>query len=242
MAPSGDDPGLKRAVRENFDLSVEEYRAYEAATGRFEALARRLRGAVADRGAAFDRVLDAGAGSEAGTAVFAEAGDVVALDASRGMLAANPATRRVLADLEALPFDDGSFDVVAYPASLFLVPDLDRAAREARRVLRARGVVGAVVPVGWFTDDGDVFDGLPRESRSPRSAEAVGDALEAVFSIETGGRSFESTAAEFRAFFDIPAAAARLYPKLPPAERRARDLLAGVSGPVEHRWRWFVGR
>lgn len=244
MGRPGVDPGVKRAVRDNFDLSVEEYRAYEAETGRFEALARRLRDAMADRGATFVAVLDAGAGSGSSTAVFAEAGAVVALDVSRGMLSANPAARRVVGDLEALPFGDDRFDVVAFTASLFLVPDPERAAREARRVLRPDGIVGAVAPIGWFSGNANVFDILPRQSRSPRSVDDVRSALEAVFAVETGVWSFESTAAEFRAFFDIPAAAARLYPKLPPAERRrrARTLLADVAGQVEHRWRWFIGR
>lgn len=235
---------MKRQVRENFDQSVEAYRAYEAETGRFEALARRLRSVMADRGASFDAVLDAGAGTGRSTAVFAEAGDVVALDASRAMLAANAGRRRVQGDIERLPFADATFDAVAFTASLFLVPDPGTAAREARRVLRDGGVVGATVPEGWFAGGVDVFADLARQSRSPRSPDDVRAGLEAAFTVETGRWSFDSTPDAVRAFHAMPAGAARLYPKRPPDERRAaaRELLADLEGPVEQRWRWFVGR
>jgi cyclopropane-fatty-acyl-phospholipid synthase len=37
--------------------------------------------------------------------------------------------------------------------------------------------------------------------------------------------------------------AARLYPRLAADERvaKARELLAGLEGTVEQRWRWIVG-
>lgn len=235
---------MKRQVRENFDLSVAAYQAYEAETGRFAALARRLRGALADRGADFDAVLDAGAGTGHSTAVFAEVGDLVALDASRAMLAANEARRRVQGDLERLPFADDTFDVVAFTASLFVVPDPGAAAREARRVLSEGGTVGATVPEGWFADGTDVFADLARQSRSPQSPETVRVGLETAFTVEAGRWSFDTTPDAVRAFHAMPAGGARLYPKLPPDDRRAaaQALLADLEGPVEQRWRWFVGR
>ncbi|MDR9430681.1 MAG: cyclopropane-fatty-acyl-phospholipid synthase, partial [Natronomonas sp.] len=133
---------------------------------------------------------------------------------------------------------------VAFTASLFLTPEPDRAAREARRVLRSGGVVGAVAPIGWTATDGsDVFEPLDRQSRSPTGAEAVGDALRLSFSVEHGRWTFETTAENLRALHAIPAMAARLYPRLSPKERieRAQTLLADVDGPLEQHWRWFVG-
>lgn len=44
-----------------------------------------------------------------------------------------------VADGAALPFDDGAFDVVICQFGVMFFPDRERAAREARRVLRARG-------------------------------------------------------------------------------------------------------
>lgn len=44
------------------------------------------------------------------------------------------------ADIQALPFDDGSFDVVIANAMLYHVPDLKKGISEVRRVLKADGV------------------------------------------------------------------------------------------------------
>lgn len=234
---------MKQQVRANFDQSAGAYAAYEATTGRFEVLARRLRAVMAEGGAGFRPVLDAGAGTGISTAVFDEAGEAVALDVSRAMLDRNGARRRVQGDLERLPFRDASFDAVAFTASLFVVPEPMDAAQEARRVLRAGGVVGATVPEGWFAGDEDVFADLARQSRSPQTPDAVEAALRSAFEVESGRWSFDTTADAVRAFHEMPAGAARLYPKLPLDERRvaARALLDDLDGPVEQRWRWFVG-
>ena len=111
-------------------------------------------------------------------------------------------------------------------------------------MLRSGGPVGAVAPLGWTRADGeDVFRPLSRTSRSPSGAEAIEDALEGVFEIETGIWSFETTAEALRTFHAVPAMAARLYPRLDTEDRieRARELLADVEGPLEQRWQWFLG-
>ncbi|MFB6068612.1 MAG: class I SAM-dependent methyltransferase [Halobacterium sp.] len=237
---------MKDAVRENFDRSVAAYREYERRTGRFAALARRLRDAMAAAHAgSLDRILDAGAGTGASTAVFRDPGETVALDASREMLLENDAPARVVGDFDALPFRDATFDAVAFTASLFLVADPRTAVAEAARVLRPGGVVGAVAPLGWVTADGeDVFDALGRDARSPASTRAVEEAVADVFDVEAGEWAFETTADDLRRFHAVPAMAARLYPRLDPEERvrEARALLAEVDGPLEQRWRWVVGR
>ena len=238
--------GLKEAVRENFDASVPAYEAYERRTGRFGALARLL---LAEMRAAADRplgtLLDAGAGSGISTAVLAESGSrTVALDLSRGMLRANDAGAPVQGDLDRLPFPGDSFDGVAFTASLFLVPDPAVAVREARRVCRPGGVVGAVAPLGWVDAKGvDVFEALDRDSRSPAGADEVAAPLAREFATETGTWRFAATAGDLELFHAIPAMAARLYPGEPPAERvrRATDLVGAVEGTVEERWRWVVG-
>jgi cyclopropane-fatty-acyl-phospholipid synthase len=238
---------LKDAIRRNFDLSVDAYEAYEDRTGRFRTLARLLwteLARVADSNPA--RVLDAGAGSGASTRVLRErAPGVVALDASREMLRGNDVSDRVQADFDHLPFADGAFDAVAFTASLFLVPDPGVAARDAGRVCRAGGVVGAVAPLGWVDDDGrDAFAALDRDSRSPVGAEAVETALaDACGAVETGTWRFATAAADVRRFHRIPAMAARLYPKSTPEERvrRAGELLDALEGTFEQRWRWVVG-
>jgi cyclopropane-fatty-acyl-phospholipid synthase len=92
-------------------------------------------------------------------------------------------------------------------------------------------------------DGTDEFADLDRASRSPADAGAVQTALESEFGIETGIWWFATTVEDVRRFHSIPAMAARLYPRLSTEERieKARDLLAGLDGTVEQRWRWVVG-
>jgi cyclopropane-fatty-acyl-phospholipid synthase len=237
---------MKQAVRRNFDASVGPYEAYERRTGRFTALARLLHAEMTARvDDPFDTILDAGAGTGISTRVFAEsASRPVALDLSRGMLQGFDWDARVQGDFDHLPFADDSFHAVAFTASLFIVPDPAVAVREAARVLKPGGVVGAVAPLGWVHDDGtSVFESLDRESRSPAGVGAVASALDAEFAVETGTWRFATTAADVQAFHAIPAMAARLYPKLPVEERveKARALFDGLAGSVEQQWRWFVG-
>ena len=236
---------MKDAIRANFDESPDAYERYERRTGRFEALADRLYDELTRAARLVDSLLDAGAGSGISTRVFDDRGvATVALDLSARMLRECATVPTVQADFDHLPFARDAFDAVAFTASLFLSPDPGRAAREARRVLRPGGAVGAVAPLGWTTDDGeDVFASLARDSRSPTSVGAVKDALDAVFDVESGTWAFRTTAADLRAFYTIPAMSARLYPGLAADERvrRAGALLEAVEGPLEQRWRWFVG-
>ena len=72
-----------------------------------------------------------------------------AIDLSPGMLARAKARAETLAlgekarfeeaDATALPFDDGSFDVVVDTFSLCVIEDPSAALREVRRVLRSKG-------------------------------------------------------------------------------------------------------
>lgn len=238
---------VKVAVRRNFDESPTAYDEYERLTGRFGALTDRLDDAMrshAERPP--ERVLDAGAGTGISTRrLRARSASVVALDISRSMLDENPGEHVVQGDFDRLPFEDNAFDAVAFTASLFLTPTPKHAVGEARRVLRAGGVVGCVAPLGWTTEDGrDVFESLERESRSPASADSVENALSESFGVASGEWSFETTPDALRAFHAIPAMAARLYPRLDTDERieRAEKLLETVDGPLRERWRWFVGR
>lgn len=238
---------MKRAVRANFDASASEYTRYEAESGRFADLARRLAAVMTERaGRPLRVVLDAGAGTGASTRVLAGPDrTVIALDISRAMLAHNDAPVRIQADLDHLPLGSATVDAVAYTASLFLVPDPAVAVAEARRVLRPGGVVGAVAPRGWRRPDGtDVFADLDRESRSPVATGAVRSAVEAVFETATGTWAFEATAADLEGWHRVPAMAARLYPHTDPADRPAKvsALLGSVEGPLEQRWQWIVGR
>ncbi|KAA9396087.1 class I SAM-dependent methyltransferase [Haloarcula sp. CBA1130] len=237
---------MKDVVRQNFDASVDAYTTYERRTNRFTALARLL---AAEMGARtdgeFGTVLDAGAGTGVSTRVFAEtAANAIALDISREMLREIGSATRLQADFDHVPLRDQSVDGVAFTASLFLVPDPVTAVREAARVLRSDGVVGAVAPLGWVCPDGtDVFKQFERDSRSPTKTAAIRDALAGEFATTTGTWRFSTTAENIRLFHAIPAMAARLYPKLDTEKRvlQARDLLSALDGTFEQRWRWVIG-
>lgn len=239
---------MKDIIRTNFDESPDAYDEYERQTGRFAALTDRLYESMSTRIEGTDppeTVLDAGAGTGISSRRLASNGATpIALDISRAMLEVNPIADRIQGDFDRLPLETDSVDAVAFTASLFLSPDPARATREARRVLRPGGSVGAVAPLGWMTADGeDVFASLARNSRSPTSAEALEAALRKSFEVESGVWTFETTADALRTFHRVPAMAARLYPRLDSEERieRAGRLLSEVDGPLEQRWRWFVG-
>jgi|EP00982_Pelagococcus_subviridis_P012241 methyltransferase OMS1, mitochondrial len=69
-----------------------------------------------------------------------------------------PPVRFMIADVEALPFDDASFDCVVDTFSLCVFEDPSRAMREVRRVLRPDGVALLVEhsrapgALGWYQD------------------------------------------------------------------------------------------
>jgi SAM-dependent methyltransferase len=89
----------------------------------------------------------------------------VELTAARGVAAQ-------VADIQALPFDDDAFDVVAAMWMLYHVPDLDRGLAEVRRVLRPGGLFVAVT-------NGD-------EHVADLRREAGGAPVVTAFSSETG--------------------------------------------------------
>jgi SAM-dependent methyltransferase len=75
-------------------------------------------------------------------------GPLRGLDASAGMLdrarTAHPGVTFVAGDAQALPFADGTLDVVTARHMLYHVPDIAAALREARRVLKPGGTFLAV--------------------------------------------------------------------------------------------------
>jgi len=237
---------MKRTIRANFDQSASTYAAYEAETDQFTTLAERLAAELAaQHDGTITRLLDAGAGTGASTAPLAARSErVIPLDVSRQMLRQNSFPCRVQGDFDMLPFKTGSLDVVAFTASLFLTPSPETALEEARRVLSEGGVVGAVAPEGWYIDGTNVFEQVNRDSRSPSPTEAVSEAFEETVDTVTGVWRLDVTAEQLRQFYQIPAVAARVYPRLDPQERveRVQDLLADVEGTGEQRWRWMIGR
>ncbi len=97
-----------------------------------------------------ERVLDLGAGPGTYFKLLRKRiphGTLTAGDLSMGMArlaAAHPAAGNILnLDAQALPFADGSFDVVMANHMLYHVPDLDQTLTEIRRVLQPSGCLVA---------------------------------------------------------------------------------------------------
>jgi ubiquinone/menaquinone biosynthesis C-methylase UbiE len=123
---------------------------------------------------AFDRSLELGAGTGYFSLNLLQAGvitDATCTDISQGMvdtLAANAQRLGLqvdarIADAEALPFDDDSFDLVLGHAVLHHLPDLDQAWREILRVLRPGGVA---VFAGEPSHYGDRIASVPKRAAS----------------------------------------------------------------------------
>jgi SAM-dependent methyltransferase len=121
------------------------------------------------------RVLDVGCGDGRIPSLYA-APEVVCVDSAEASVAA--ARERGLdarvADAQALPFDDGAFDVVTCNHTLYHVHDRDRALAEVARVLRPGGrfagiyntpdhlrEVWAAAGATWARDEFDSETGLP---------------------------------------------------------------------------------
>jgi ubiquinone/menaquinone biosynthesis C-methylase UbiE len=116
-------------------------------------------------------------------------GRVVGVDLARGMIAIAtrerpPGTWFAVMDIERLALSDQAFDAVACGHGLQFAPDLDRALREAWRVLRPSGVLAASVPTAgmdesvWALIDRVVDRHLPPAPRAvddSATRAAVGD-------------------------------------------------------------------
>jgi SAM-dependent methyltransferase len=132
----------------------------------------KVRKALGGRVPTFGRALEIGAGTGYFSLNLLQAGaisEAVCTDISPGMLATlrGNAARLGLAvetaacDAEALPFDDGSFDLVLGHAVLHHIPHLDRAFAEFGRVLRPGGLV---VFAGEPSRTGDRLANVPKRA------------------------------------------------------------------------------
>jgi ubiquinone/menaquinone biosynthesis C-methylase UbiE len=105
------------------------------------------------------------------------------LDPSEAMLArcADVAARRVNGRLEALPFEDGAFDIVTCAWALETAPDVTRAVHELCRVVRPGGVLllafcadaPAGAPAAWLMRQSILWRGAGRFLSRDRVVSAI---------------------------------------------------------------------
>ena len=134
-------------------LSFDDSAAYERAMGRWSrAVAPTFLDWVAPPSGA--RWLEVGCGTGVFTELVVDAcapAMVYAVDPSSAQIdhaRRQPVARRVdfrVGDAQALPFPDGTFDVVAAALVINFIPDRPRALAEMRRVARAGGIVAGYV-------------------------------------------------------------------------------------------------
>ena len=99
--------------------------------------------------------------------------DVVAVDISERMveLAREKGVDARVGDVQALPFCDGSFDLVVAAWMLFHVPDLDQGIAEIRRVLRPGGRLVAVTNSEHHLREARTYAGVSMTNRVTFSRE-----------------------------------------------------------------------
>jgi ubiquinone/menaquinone biosynthesis C-methylase UbiE len=156
MPPTADS--IREANVRYHDLAAEHYDSKwgigydKVAQAQVSGKLRKALGPGVFPAGGFERGLEIGAGTGYFTLNLLHAGVLragVASDISPGMLRALSASAEelglsvetVACEASALPFDDGSFDLVFGHAVLHHLPDLAGAFREFRRVLRPGGVV-----------------------------------------------------------------------------------------------------
>jgi ubiquinone/menaquinone biosynthesis C-methylase UbiE len=163
---------FKNAVKNNFNLSLCNYVDLENKYAYFVDLTKRLLDAV-DFPADFPSaptILDVGCGTGSSIAQLKKAvpGAVLhGLDLSENMLSeardSFPDTAFICGDGEQLTdyYAPEQFDLVIYPASLFLMPDQEKSLRGAFALLKPGGIAAASILLGLREQNAQPLDKLP---------------------------------------------------------------------------------
>lgn len=151
VAAAWDDPKLANVLYHDWEATTYDEKWHISYDQRCIDYARdRFTHVAGDAGWPYARALELGSGTgffllnlmQAGVATSAVltdiSGGMVEVAARNGRSLGLDVTAEV-ADAEALPFDDGSFDLVVGHAVLHHIPDVEQALREVLRVLRPGG-------------------------------------------------------------------------------------------------------
>lgn len=164
---------FKKAVTANFNQSKDHYLRLEEKYGFFLKLTDALLAEIQPSADWQDKtidILDVGCGTGSSVARLQKAfpsAQVVGLDISGKMLEAArtafPEVKFVQGDGEYLSqyFSAGSFDLVVYPASLFIMPNQEKSLQGAKQVLKPDGAVAASVLLGLKEQNQPALENLP---------------------------------------------------------------------------------
>lgn len=226
---------FKHQVRSNFDMSGQDYLHLEQKHDFYGKLTDALANYVSETGLMASgwesrnwNILDVGCGIGNSTrrlkARFPQA-RLTGLDLSPKMLeTANKESSGiefVCGDGENLVdyFSPGSFDLIFYPASLFLLPNQEQSLTQARQLLKDGGIIAASIIQGIKEKNNrevQSLSGIPGILKNDKLLLL----LEKLFS-----RRFSAPVqipidrGIIKAIYAVPALLAGLFPKLPPQER-----------------------
>lgn len=164
---------FKKAVKTNFNQSKDHYIELEEKYAFFLNLTDQLMEKISIPDSWRQRsikILDVGCGTGSSVKRMQKTfpgAKIEGIDLSEKMLEAArnnfPDINFVCGDGENLSayFNADSFDLVAYPASLFIMPDQEKSLLEAKKILHEDGIVAASVLLGLREKNNVALDNLP---------------------------------------------------------------------------------
>ncbi len=229
---------IKKIIRKNFDASRMSYSAFEEKYGFFKALAKSLSDFLNAKG---ESCLDVGCG----TGILGEVltgWKITGIDISKEMVreASGKLEHVVVGDGERLPFRDDSFDAVLFNASIFLIPDAEKALEEAFRVVKPGGIVAGSYIYGLYHRKKDVLEELGLRHREVFPRERI-DGMVRERNGEIGEIVYEMKREIVIDFYSIPAMSNALFPGFDYQERLrlVREKLSELPQKIEFVWKLF---
>ena len=238
---------FKNNVRANFDLSKHQYMRLEEKHDFYGKLTDSLLNFIGGTGFVQPgwnqqqlNILDVGCGIGNSTKRLQERfpkASLAGLDLSPKMLDAAKeqclGVNFVCGDGENLLeyFPAGSFDLVIYPASLFILPQQEQSLEQARELLKDGGIVAASIIRELRGKGGaqiNALAGLPGIVKNEKLLGCLSSLFSQVSSTSVQIPIGQEVAKDIYA---IPALLAGLFPKLPPPDRllKLNELIAEVS-------------
>ncbi len=249
---------FKKAVRENFNRSTRDYLLLEEEYGFFDSLTASLISAVGlsdQRKESITSILDIGCGTGSSTRRLNElfpGAYVVGLDLSEKMVAAaeknHPDLDFICGDGENIDsyFPPNLFNLIIYPASLFLMPDQAKTLAAAEKLLKENGIVAASILLGLKEKTNREVENLPI-FRGILKNVSVEDIFEALFDgVESKAVTIELDQHLLSAIYRIEALSAGAFQGKTKEERNQelKRLLAEVEREnltLMQEWRFIFG-